>query len=131
MNSQKVESELTKMHGKTWMYKGKNHRILRFAAAAGTITITTDLKDIILDTDKFDPADWLPAEDEEKGVAVVTARQTVIQSSAVELKNILMDNIRKVQENKDYIPQAQEVNSNVKSIIDLAKAEIDLMKAMR
>ncbi|MCO6499105.1 MAG: hypothetical protein J5I47_01865 [Vicingus serpentipes] len=47
------------------------------------------------------------------------------------VKQILLDNIKKVQENKDYIPQAAEINNNVKSIIDLAKAEIEMVKTIK
>lgn len=50
---------------------------------------------------------------------------------AHQLKDILMDNIKRVQENKDYIPQADVVRENVDSMIDLAKTEIAYMAVMK
>lgn len=53
--------------------------------------------------------------------------KTVITS----LKDILMDNIQKIKDNKEYIPQAQAINDQAKSVIDLVKSEIDLIKALK
>lgn len=44
-----------------------------------------------------------------------------------DVKNILMDNIKKVQENSDYIPQANTVNQSVNSLINLAKLSLQMM----
>lgn len=51
--------------------------------------------------------------------------QTLDFSNAMELKGILMENIKKVQENKEYIPQATSVQKSVQTIINLAKIELD------
>lgn len=49
---------------------------------------------------------------------------------AVQLKTILMDNIEKIKTDKEYIPQAQAINDNVKTVIDLAKTEVAYVAAM-
>lgn len=52
-----------------------------------------------------------------------------IDSSVISaLKDELLDNIKKVKENKAYIPQAEAVRSSVDSIITLAKTEIEYME---
>ncbi len=50
-----------------------------------------------------------------------------------EAKEIVLDNIKKLQGEKgsDYIPQAQAINKEVHTIIDLAKTEIELVKTMK
>lgn len=46
------------------------------------------------------------------------------------LREVLMSNIQKVQENKDYLAQAVAVRDNVQSVIELTKNEIDFMKTI-
>ncbi len=47
-----------------------------------------------------------------------------------DVKDVLMDNIKKVQENKDYIPQAEQINKDANSIIKIAQTEIELHRAL-
>jgi hypothetical protein len=62
--------------------------------------------------------------------SVIPLRESAVKSisGVTELKDILLDNIKKVQTSKEYIPQAQAVNDSVKTIIELAKAEIESIK---
>jgi hypothetical protein len=55
---------------------------------------------------------------------------TVTGAVAKELKDVLMDNIRKVQENKEYIQQAEAIKANVDSVIQLAKTEIEYLHVL-
>lgn len=45
-----------------------------------------------------------------------------------QLKEILLDNINRVKDDPAYIEQAEAVKSNVDSLIDLAKVEVEYMK---
>lgn len=40
------------------------------------------------------------------------------------LREILLDNIERLKNDKEYIPQAEAINENVKTMIDLAKTEV-------
>lgn len=51
-------------------------------------------------------------------------------SHFAELRQVLMRNIERVQQDKDYLPQAVAVRDNVQSVIDLTKNEIDFMKTV-
>ena len=42
------------------------------------------------------------------------------------LKDVLMDNIKKVQQSPDYIPQATTIANTVNSLVNLAKIEMQL-----
>lgn len=61
----------------------------------------------------------------------VSASQAIMQSvtNADELERILMDNIKKVQTNPEYIKQATAINNNVNSIININKMKLDFAKA--
>lgn len=57
-------------------------------------------------------------------VAVMEKENTMVDK----LTDLLMDNIEKVQSNPEYIKQAQAINNNVNSIINLTKLKLDVMK---
>jgi hypothetical protein len=56
--------------------------------------------------------------------------QSLTPDILLKLRDTLLENIDKVKSRPDYIPQAQEVKSNVDSIINLARTEIDMMKTI-
>lgn len=62
------------------------------------------------------------------GANIMTS--SVIGSNGKELSDILKDNIRKVQSDPAYIPQAQAIADQVKEIINLAKVEVEMVKAV-
>lgn len=54
--------------------------------------------------------------------------KTVIGENALTISKILLSQIQKVQESPDYLPQAKEVRENVRELISLGKAEIDMYR---
>lgn len=56
---------------------------------------------------------------------------SVIGQNGKALGDILMDNIQRVQDNPAYIPQAQAIADQVKEIINLAKVEVEMLKAVQ
>jgi len=127
MKTYEIESKLNKAIGKTITIQSKTGRLIRWEAKERTLRLVLDNQDINILSSDVDQA--------METFQVVELPSVVNQTSLIstvnhDLKNILMDSINKVRENKDYIPQAQEVNNNVKSIIDLAKAEIEYMKVI-
>lgn len=60
--------------------------------------------------------------------------QPKIGSSVLsDTKDIVLENIRRLQGDRgaEFIPQAQQINKEVHTIIDLAKTEIELIKVMK
>ncbi|MDB5240077.1 MAG: hypothetical protein JWP57_702 [Spirosoma sp.] len=136
---QKLEDRIRDMVGKTFLVNAVSHKVLSFRIDDDKLLIVSDKK-------------WFPAmdvqhsgkfletfleADEEPGhacpatlPATVLPQPAALQSSA-ELKDIMMDNIRKVQADQEYIPQASEIANQVKTLIDLAKTEIAYNRIMR
>jgi len=128
MNKLLPIDKLERMVGKSFVYNQDEHKIIKYEFAGGSLIITSDKQDIIFSAVdyRFHLKEFLPIDDK---IAATTLQLNVAnQSVMTELKDVLLDNIRKVKENKDYIPQAQEINSQVKSMIDLARTEIDFIK---
>ncbi|PRY51512.1 hypothetical protein B0I27_10798 [Arcticibacter pallidicorallinus] len=135
-----IEATLTGMVGKNYTYNRRKVTVLRFEIKEKVIRIVCATEDITIlvedfqDTMKSFLPDTTPAISSENTPAVVSPSavpQTIIRTSGGELKDLVMENIRKIQRDKEYIPQAIEINNQVKTLIDLAKTEIELIKALR
>lgn len=58
----------------------------------------------------------------------VQLENTIIGKNSQSLAATILDSIEQVKKNPNYIPQAEAINSQVKSLIDLGKAEIEGFK---
>ncbi|MES2810033.1 MAG: hypothetical protein V4619_15485 [Bacteroidota bacterium] len=55
-------------------------------------------------------------------------RNTIVGKNAGKLSEIIMASIEKLQNDPSYISQAEAVNAQVKSLIELGKSEIEMFK---
>lgn len=129
MKAYELEARLSSLLNKGIILDGKSGKLLRYTLGEKTMKLTLDTQDIvILNEDIEDSMERIQTQ-------ALVARPEVTQTSVIQrtgsrLEKILMDNIQKVQQDKDYIPQAREVNTNIKSLIDLAKTEVEYMKTL-
>lgn len=131
MKAYELEATLNDMRGKNIRYNDKTGRLMRYEIKEKTLRLVTDQCDIVILAEDIDQA--LPTiEIEQHEVAPVNLAGGTSMVSRIngKLESILLDNIDFVKKDKANIPQAQEVNNNVKSLIDLAKAEIEYMKTL-
>jgi|GEM_PF-2094327 len=129
MKAYEAESNLNDLIGQKISVDNKSGKVIRWSLKDAILKITMDTQDIvILETDI--PAFLERIEMPQELAIHPVPTTTMIHAVGKELSNIIMDNIRKVQKDKDYINQAREVNANIKSMIDLAKTEIEYMKTL-
>lgn len=121
--------------GCTFMYRAKTYKLLQVYDNNQKLTLATDRKVFEIEndelTDFFDEVLDVDAETESleqvrKEIQSVS-NKTVLKG----LSEILFDNIQKIQESPHYIEQADAINNQAKSIINIAKVEIGLMKLMK
>lgn len=129
MKAYELEARLNSLVNKNISLDGKTGRLIRWHLGEKTLKLTLYNQDIVIL--KEDVADSLERIHTNELAASPEVTQTsLIQRTGSKLETILMDNIDRVQRDKDYIPQAREVNANIKSIIDLAKTEVEYMKTL-
>jgi hypothetical protein len=139
MNKQLIK-QLEKMVGKTYQYGGKIHYVIGVTPdeANDKICIKTNLGSY--DRSAEAAPEFLNYWQEATTVTVQTAPTTPENGIVVmerentmvdKLTDLLMDNITKVQTDATYIKQAQAINNNVNSIINLTKLKLDVMKQTR
>lgn len=131
MKIYELEATLTGLKGKDIRINEKSGKLLRWEIKQKTLRLVTDLEDIVIlaeDIDEILPT--IELKNHQMATVNIAGGASMISRVNGKLENILMDNIDLVKKDKANIPQAQEINANVKSLIDLAKAEIEYMKTL-
>jgi hypothetical protein len=128
----KETTRLEKMLSKTYIYKQEHIRIKDYypEPEEGTIKIITDKAPITINASEVTQfIDKCLAVDDEntQALQIVTESQKTITS----LKDILLDNIKKVQENKEYINQAKTINNSVNTLLNMVSLELKVSKEMK
>ena len=137
MDINKLTTRLEQMKGKTFTYGKQVHSVLDIKVDDEKFVITTNLNEFSRKTESAEEflKYWSPAT--QTGMAVLEENQQMAvyiqqgRSQADDLISILKDNITKVQSNAGYIQQAQTVNDQVKSIIDIEKMKLEYLKQLR
>jgi hypothetical protein len=150
MNKIKITAKIEMLLGRQYMIDGFVERIVSYQLKENHITVKTDKKDRSFSEDQFmawakrcmpvqDDIDALEEEMQpskeltsfgNQPAATVIYQPSFKSSNFTDLREVLMDNIKKVQESKEYLPQAVAVRDNVQSIIDLTKNEIEYVKTL-
>lgn len=126
----KDKAKLEKLLDKEYIYKQENIRIkdYYFKEETKSYKIITDGTPIEIEEAGVDNfiKKLLPVTQPESAAAlsIVSESRNTINS----LKDILMDNIKKVQTNKDYIGQAKMVNNSVNSLLNMVSLELKIRK---
>lgn len=131
----KTQNRLEQIKCKTFLLNANQVKILDYKINGEKVQIVTDHGWHEPSYEKVDAFldKLLPVEDDavsEKGQLIVQhANQT--SSSISELNNILMENIRLVQQDDNNIPKANAINNSAKQMINLAKVQLEVLKAMK
>lgn len=95
--------------------------------------VKTDWKTIDIDFDKLEETikEFLPASNETSLVTSKSFSSQVIGKHAalmVDLKDVLLDNIKRVRDNPDYAKQAQVVNKSANTLVSMVALEVQVAK---
>jgi len=124
----KLEERLEKMVDKSFIYNGFEYKVISFKVSGEEVTIVTNKawKTFPITKINAELGKFLPIEPEnQKTEAVVLS--TVNQNKEV-LSKTIIENIEKIKNNAAYIPQAKAVNEQIKTMIAMAKVELDIIK---
>lgn len=116
---------LERMLDDTFVFKGKHIKVKDWYAEEekDTIRIITTTDPIVIkntEVKKF--VDQCIRVEETQALQVINKSQEDIGN----LKDILMDNIKKVQENKEYINQAKVINNSVNSLMNMVSLQMKI-----
>jgi hypothetical protein len=127
----KGTTKLEKLLNKMFIYKQEHIRIKDYYPIPedGIIRVITDKNPI--DIKEGDVSEFvekcLPV-DEPNTQVVQIANDS--QKTITTLKDILLDNIKKVQNDKEYINQAKTINNSVNTLLNMVSLEMKVKKQM-
>ncbi|WP_020531433.1 hypothetical protein [Flexithrix dorotheae] len=141
---EKIANTLLSYMNKEWLYGAKNYVFDRFRISDDDemVFIVTNHKTFEIPADKIDTFldSLLPVggEDKQEKLAEIKeeikpVRVTIQQPNSImgDLKTILLEDIKKVREDSNYIPQAKAVTNNVNTIINALKVELEYAKEVK
>lgn len=134
----RLEDRLRTMKDKTFLYNSYPVKVLSYKFDGEYCTVATSGPWVTRpNVQMLKLLDEFLETEEETLPAVVSNREGEYERPKVEmlgsfkeLTSILMENIKKVQQDKGYVDQAQQVSQSVKMIVELAKTEIEAVKAV-
>lgn len=130
----KAIDRLKQMTGNVYRYEGGIVTVHDVEIAEPFGILKTDTGDIKISLDDIDgELSFFSLKKDNEMVRNPTVMQMVSQSGAMyeQLQNTLLDTIKKLQENKEYIPQASAINETMKSIIDLEKVKVQTLQLLK
>lgn len=140
----KKNTSIHNMIGRPWLYKGQEHFIQNYHKKDGVHFVVTDQKWFEFDSDEglaFFLDNCLPVEEKKPGTAIAALAPADEYGLAkpnsgsgnimAYLKGILVEDIERVREDREYVEQAKTVSNNVKRLIDIARLELSIHKFNR
>lgn len=126
-------TQFNKMIGKTYLYMGKEVLIKDIKPIGNDLLQVVTPERAINVTIGELRREFLPIDREvEKKDGFMLYRGVQLESKEMSsLADVLMGTIKKVQEDKTYIDQAQTINDTAKTLIDLKRAQIELIRLMK
>jgi hypothetical protein len=129
----KMTERLEAMVGSSYMYMGRHLKVRGYALESNRIKILTakgnpvviKLSNLDDDLDEF-----MPAESESNGAESMTLYKAQTTNMA-SIEQIVMANIEKVQNDREYLAQAKAVNENVNTLLKMNQQKIDLFREVR
>lgn len=151
MNNPRVLAKIETMIKQYFLIDGMEEMVLQYKLMPNTIKVTTDRYTREFSAEQFH--EWaqkciplnttnternqeteesmaLPATNQQSNPQIVVYQPSFSSANFSDLREILMANIKKVQTEKEYLPQAVAVRDNVQSIIELTKNEIEYVKTL-
>lgn len=120
-----LEEKLKQMVNKTWMYKTRNIKLLSFKINAELVTLVTDVEWIDVPIRKINQklSEFLPVNvpvDSDMGAIIFKG------NGKASLKDLIYENIEEIKRDPSYIPKAKALNEQVKTVIEMAKLELQI-----
>lgn len=120
-----IEEKLQSMVNKFWMYHTRHHKLLSFKIKEGQVILVTDRDWIEIPLKRINQTlvEFLPVvEDKHSNLSVILFEG----NGKASLKDLIYENIEKIKANPEYIKSAKALNEQVKTVIEMAKLELQI-----
>lgn len=139
IKSSKLQSEIEQMVGNSYLYRGRQVTVKGYGVSDGQVRIINQGNTIMFPLDRLDEEldqfmetddpQAIERADEAKEQAVAVFQNDASQMN--KLENVLVDNISKLQEDDKYLEQAKEINSTAKTLLQMSKQKLEMIREIR
>lgn len=118
--------------GGTFFYHAQERVIRDLYAEKDQLVVITNKGTIRIKPDDF-KKEFLPVDtDDDRSNAIIVHHGLDADTQVMKsLSEVLMSNIAKVNANPEFIDQARAINESAKTLIDLHKTKIDMIRLVR
>jgi len=132
---EKLKEKLDKMLNQTWLYNTRLHQLLSYKIDDKSVTIVTDrdwltfrIGDMERKLKEFLEVEQDDEFEGDKGKQMILFKANESFSG---LEKTILDNIKKLKEDNDFIKQANAINQSANTLINLMKTQIELVKLQK
>lgn len=121
-----------KMIGNTYLYRTEQYTVMNVIYIEDDLyDIETDKRTIRMNADLISK-EFLPVQSStRKKNSAALMKYLPDDKTIVDLSAVLTENIRKLQTDPKFIEQARAINEQAKTLIDLKKLQLDVIKTAR
>lgn len=121
------------MVGKTYVFKNETHTIKSINHAfQDTYHVVSNLRQFQATEDQIEE-DFkeVSSKEQEQTNLVISSHSARELENMNSLSDILMENIKKVQDDPQYIDRAKSINESAKNLIELKKTQLEVVKLLK
>ena len=116
------------MVDKTFVFKNSVYTIIDLKIETGAVNFVTDKGPLRLLNEEI-KTELKEIPTTAQALMAMNIQKEMDASSSI--VTILTDTIKKTQENPGYVAQAKEINASVKNLIDLKRAQIEMVSLLK
>ena len=124
----KIAKKLAQMRGNAYIYRGTYYEINDGMMVDGLVILSTNKLMLRFSELEFlqEHSSFLATSKE--SAEIVVHQNTPLNGMAKTVKDTIMDSIKKIQNDANYIKQAEAINRSVNTLVNIAKLELQAKK---
>lgn len=129
--SKELLKQLREMVGRTYQYREGKYMITDVFLEEGYVKLETDNGHLKVTEKELKLFQDLTIEVVPAGAITLSAELKTEFASCNKIADVIMDTIEKVKTDAKYVPQAKEINSAVKNLIDLKRVQVEMVSTFK
>lgn len=135
LTAKRLADQLKTMVGKSYNYKGKDIKVIALVKNGVHFELDTDASRIKIpvttsadDLKKFVPTDMVGIEEKQKPSMSLVVTSPGSGGGIEKIKQTVFETIERIKADAGYLPQAQAINANINTLINLGKLELEAIR---
>lgn len=135
LTTKRLADQLQKMVGNSYRYNGKDLKVIALVKNGVHFELDTDsgrikipLTSTVDDFRKFVPMESASSPEKEKPSMALIVTSPGSGGGIEKIKQTVFETIEKIKAEPSYLPQANAINANINTLINLGKLELEAIR---